>query len=477
MLRTPKPLGAELLPVTAFFAGDSSTFAALATSRRAKARCARLTRSSAARTAGKPNSTEPNRRRATTSDVVSRLRAIMPRVPTNVRTMRLTLVATGFALAGLAAGTSLAPASDRPAPPRISGPRTASSPAVYRFSAHERGISPTRLRYRCAVDSQKLHSCKRVIRIHARPGRHTLRAQTVDPRGRRSAVTRIKITIRLPAPGEVTTIPVGNQPINTAYGADAVWVANYGDSTLSRIDPATNRSTLHMQLGAAPYGVAFGAGAVWLTTDFGGGTVFRVDPATNGIVSRIPIGGTPTGLAFGDGSVWVANRDGSVERIDPAAGAVVARTVLGRPAIAVAVGLGSVWVTTEDGAVFQLSSSTAALVGGAIEVGGDVDEVTVGPDAVWAASLTGRTVARIEPSTQRIVGRFSPGGQASGVIYADGALWVSLYDSKRVRKLDPQSGQVVKTLTVGFQPRGFTTGAGSVWVSNQGSGTVGRFAP
>jgi len=33
MLRTPKPLGAELLPVTAFFAGDSSTFAALATSR------------------------------------------------------------------------------------------------------------------------------------------------------------------------------------------------------------------------------------------------------------------------------------------------------------------------------------------------------------------------------------------------------------------------------------------------------------
>jgi streptogramin lyase len=300
--------------------------------------------------------------------------------------------------------------------------------------------------------------------------------QAVDPRGRRSAVTRVRIVIKTPAPSDVTTIRVGRQPINTAFGAGAVWVANYGDNTLSRVDPSTNRSTLHLDLGAVPYGVAFGAGAVWMTTDFGSGAVFRIDPDSHAIVAKIPVGGTPTGLTFGDGLVWTANRDGSVERIDPATNTVVGRTVAGRPAIAISVGLGSAWVTTEDGAVFQLSSPVGALQGGAIAVGGDVDDVTVGGTSVWATSLTNRAVVQIDPSTRRIVSRFSPGGQASGVAYADGSLWISLYDSNVVKKFDV-SGHLLKTLRVGYEPRGFTLGADSVWVSNQASGTISRFRP
>ena len=32
-------------------------------------------------------------------------------------------------------------------------------------------------------------------------------------------------------------IPVGTEPLGVAVGAGAVWVANFGDDTVTRIDP------------------------------------------------------------------------------------------------------------------------------------------------------------------------------------------------------------------------------------------------
>jgi YVTN family beta-propeller protein len=57
---------------------------------------------------------------------------------------------------------------------------------------------------------------------------------------------------------------VGERPVAVAYGEGAVWVANYGDGTVSRIDPLTQSVTQEIKVGAHVSALAVGAGAVWV---------------------------------------------------------------------------------------------------------------------------------------------------------------------------------------------------------------------
>jgi YVTN family beta-propeller protein len=48
-----------------------------------------------------------------------------------------------------------------------------------------------------------------------------------------------------------------------------------------------------------------GAGAVWVANS-GDGTVSRIDPTTNNVVQTIGVGNAPAGIAVANGLVWVA---------------------------------------------------------------------------------------------------------------------------------------------------------------------------
>lgn len=64
----------------------------------------------------------------------------------------------------------------------------------------------------------------------------------------------------------VRSFPVGTNPFGVAYGAGALWIANNGDGTVTRLDPATGHTTT-IPVGAGPLRVAFAAGKVWMTVD------------------------------------------------------------------------------------------------------------------------------------------------------------------------------------------------------------------
>jgi serine/threonine protein kinase len=82
---------------------------------------------------------------------------------------------------------------------------------------------------------------------------------------------------------EIVTSPairVGDEPVEMAVGEGAVWVwvANFGDDTVSRIDPASNEVVgSPIRVGDDPYAVAVGEGAVWVANR-GDNTVSRIDP-------------------------------------------------------------------------------------------------------------------------------------------------------------------------------------------------------
>ena len=57
----------------------------------------------------------------------------------------------------------------------------------------------------------------------------------------------------------------GQGPTAVAVGEDAVWVANTGDGTLSRIDPETNEVERTVEVGNAPSGLALADGLLWVS--------------------------------------------------------------------------------------------------------------------------------------------------------------------------------------------------------------------
>jgi virginiamycin B lyase len=58
-------------------------------------------------------------------------------------------------------------------------------------------------------------------------------------------------------------VTVGDTPASIAVGEGAVWVANQGDGTVSRIDPATNEVTASVPAEGC-WNVAVGGGQVWV---------------------------------------------------------------------------------------------------------------------------------------------------------------------------------------------------------------------
>ena len=109
-------------------------------------------------------------------------------------------------------------------------------------------------------------------------------------------------------------IPVPSEPHRVAYGAGAVWVGNWHDDSVSRIDPATNRvvgSPIPIGLHHAG-NLVVGAGDLWVTSDYrvdGAAedvVVVRIDPQTNRAVETVAVGGHPIDVAATKGAVWVS---------------------------------------------------------------------------------------------------------------------------------------------------------------------------
>jgi class 3 adenylate cyclase/DNA-binding beta-propeller fold protein YncE len=153
---------------------------------------------------------------------------------------------------------------------------------------------------------------------------------------------------RLDSSGQLAQprVPGVDDSIAMALGDSVIWVVEYANRLVTRVDPTSNSVLLSIALGARePDSIAVGAGAVWVA-DQGLNRVWRVDPVRNEVVETIPVGSAPASITVGAGSVWVANRgDGTVSRIDPKQGRVVSTIKVGKSVDGIVAGEGAVWVS------------------------------------------------------------------------------------------------------------------------------------
>lgn len=116
------------------------------------------------------------------------------------------------------------------------------------------------------------------------------------------------------------TVQLSLHPTALALGAGVLWVADYGANLVAEIDPhsPSGPPLAVIAVGSGPTALAVDATerAVWVA-NFLDSTVSRLDPARGRVVATIPVGSGPTALALGGGSVWVANEySQTISRID-----------------------------------------------------------------------------------------------------------------------------------------------------------------
>jgi class 3 adenylate cyclase len=66
---------------------------------------------------------------------------------------------------------------------------------------------------------------------------------------------------------EVTSIPVGSRPDDVVYANGNVWVANYGDGSVSKVDPGLAQELMRYQVGIHPRALAAANGKLWVVGD------------------------------------------------------------------------------------------------------------------------------------------------------------------------------------------------------------------
>ena len=111
---------------------------------------------------------------------------------------------------------------------------------------------------------------------------------------------------------------VGKDPRAVAASTDSLWVANYEDDTVTRVQIESRGATpdfTEIPVGDGPVDVTVGEGAVWVANQLGG-TVTRIDAESGEVVATIAIGDEPQRIAAGEGYVWVTVRAPETDVVD-----------------------------------------------------------------------------------------------------------------------------------------------------------------
>ncbi len=257
--------------------------------------------------------------------------------------------------------------------------------------------------------------------------------------------------VAIPSYKIVERIKCGSNPRNPAVGDGSVWVSNFGDDTLTRIDPSAGKAIATIKIPAGAVGFALGDGSAWVADGSQG--VTRVDLSSDKPVAQIPTDIGPRRVAATKDAVWVTHVSFSVVRIDPATDrkvAAIATKIEGIPVIPldIAATKSAVWVITDKGAILRIdpaSNRVVATIKGLARVSGvsvamgGITRIVAGEGAVWAVNQNRDAVARINPSTNSIVATIKLGAPILDLATGHGAVWVLHGQDGSLARIDPAS--------------------------------------
>jgi DNA-binding beta-propeller fold protein YncE len=248
-------------------------------------------------------------------------------------------------------------------------------------------------------------------------------------------------------------VPVGVDPLQLVVAARQVWTLEFGEGTLARIDPATNKAAA-VDVGEAA-GMASEGDDIWLAAN--GNTLVRLDGESGNRERVLKLARKPLFelrdagfLTVSAGSIWLTipvlgdnSADQTLWRIDPQTGAVKARAPLLANPVSLAADARYVWVANIDGGKVtrvDVTTNTAKNVDTSIGPAG----VTTGAGSLWVSHYLPE-VWRIDPDTTRVQAKIHlDTGTTRAIAFGGGRAWVSTESG--VVALDPATNKIVQTI-------------------------------
>jgi DNA-binding beta-propeller fold protein YncE len=250
----------------------------------------------------------------------------------------------------------------------------------------------------------------------------------------------------------LSNIPTGSfsNPYHLSYGGGFIWVANYGNGTLGKINPATSAITIITTL---PFGsircTEWDGTYLWIAEV--GNKIYKVDISTLTVITTLVVGNSPYGmLAFG-GFLWVPNQfSNTVTKVDLSTDSIIKT------------------YNTGDGPSFCASDGKN----------------------VWVTNLFARFsegLTKITVSNDQVDLIGCGGVSPYGIIFDGEYIVVCNYDDDSVVKIDPKTNEISKTIKLTFNPIysilnknpaliAWDNKLKSYWISQQNSNYVAKIS-
>ncbi len=289
----------------------------------------------------------------------------------------------------------------------------------------------------------------------------------------------------------LASLQLNKLPGGAAVGEGSLWVINYAEGSISRIDALTNRlgatipvgdprrlpagcgpSTVHdAPTGSfivrgcdVPSAITVAAGSLWIARN-DTRTVERMNPTTATVTATIPVGVRVLGMAGTASAVWLAAyEDDAVLRIDALTNQVFLHDVLIHGPSAFAISPRSLWVARTRG---KLVSRLDLLTGQAlmdVATDGRPFPMALAAGSVWVRNEQGNTVTRIDDVTGQVQARipvdpFYGIDGVDSIAVVNGKVWIG---GLNLQEIDPASNRIVRNLPISGRP--LAAGDGTLWV-------------
>ena len=248
----------------------------------------------------------------------------------------------------------------------------------------------------------------------------------------------------------VGRISFAGQPWDVVFGTHQAWVLLGDERRVARVDLTSHKVLSSTKLPFAPGDIAADGDAAWVTEDAGPGLV-RLDAKTGQIARRfvVPIRGdlyaSPYGIAFGAGSVWVG-RGAETVRVDPIGGNVMRRILTPLAANSIVFAQGAVWVASaESGRVVKIDPSIDKIIA-TTPLHATISDLAVGNGSVWVSIVPDNVVYRLNPDDGSVLATMSAGPWPAALSAGDG-LWVADAKGRQISRLDGAGGRDVVALS------------------------------
>ncbi|MEQ8842664.1 MAG: YncE family protein [Acidimicrobiales bacterium] len=270
-------------------------------------------------------------------------------------------------------------------------------------------------------------------------------------------------------------------------GSDAKYISTLPTSVavvgafggVSLIDPETNRVVANANIANTATRVLRTSTSVWLT-DYADSLLIRVDPVTNAVAAFYPFPG-PDGIEKDGDSLVVASFDQSfVARVDPNDGTIVQRVdVGGKPTDILSHPDHGLWVALFDtGEIVQIDPTSFEVVA-RVTVGQGPVGLAAGPAAIWVTNNEEGTVAKVDPATGEVLLTTPVGNGPTDAVVANGSVWITVTDDGALAQVAAVDGTVESITPLGGAsagggPTGIAATEGSLWIAMQGEQSVVR---